>query len=261
VLETPRATAITRIALDHTDWLGNDLASIAREKAGILKRGVPAFLGPLDPVSLAEVTACAEKVGAPVRLTAGDARLASFVERHPPSLAGRHQLDNAKIAVALAEHLGIPADVIARGLAATRWPGRLETLMTPSGEVLLDAAHNPDGATALAETLARRQRDPADVALVFGAMADKDATTMLELLAQHAAHRIYLTPEGRRATDPALLAVVAPGQVATSVRDALSLARSAVGPSGTVVVAGSIFLVGAARSELLGLPRDPVVAL
>ena len=261
VLEAPRATAITRIALDHTELLGNDLASIAREKAGILKRGVPAVVGPLDSVSLAEVRTQAERVGAPLRLTTEDHDLATFVARHPPALAGKYQLDNAKIAVALAERLALPADAVARGLRETRWPGRLETLVTIEGAVLLDAAHNPDGARAVSDELAKMPGGPARVALVFGALADKDATAMLSLLAPHAQHRFYVTPEGRRATDPVQLALHRPGRIARSIPDALAAARAAVGREGLVVVTGSIFLVGAARAHLLGLPRDPAVAL
>ena len=261
VLEVPRATAITRIALDHTDYLGSDLASIAREKAGILKRGVPAILGPLDAVSLAAVREQAVRVDAPLRLTTEDDELAAFVSRHPPALAGGHQIENAKIAVALAECLALSPDAVARGLREARWPGRLETLITSDGAVLLDAAHNPDGANALANALAGQSRGPADVALIFGAMADKDAVAMLTLLAPHAQHRFYVTPEGRRAIDPTKLALHRPGRVAPSIPDALAGARAAVGREGLVVVTGSIFLVGAARAHLLGLPRDPVVAL
>jgi dihydrofolate synthase/folylpolyglutamate synthase len=261
VLEAPRATAITRIALDHTDWLGDDIASIAREKAGILKPGVPALLGPLDPVSLSEVRAIADRIGAPLRSTVGDRELASFVERHPPALAGEHQIENARIAVALARELELPLEAVGRGLAETRWPGRLERLVTPDGEVLLDAAHNPDGASALAGALARYARDPASVALIFGTMADKDAPAMLAILAPYAKRRFYLAPEGRRATDPALLVEVREGTIAADVPTALAEARAAVGPEGLVLVAGSIFLVGAARAHLLGLPRDPAVAL
>jgi dihydrofolate synthase/folylpolyglutamate synthase len=261
VLERPRATAITRIDFDHTDRLGTDLASIAREKAGILKKGVRAVLGPLDPVSLAAVRAHAESVGAHLRLTADDRELTSFVEQHPVYLEGRHQRHNAKIAVALAEEIELPRDAIARGLRDARWPGRLETLATPGGEVVLDAAHNPDGARALAAALSQAARDPRRVALVFGAMADKDAQGMLDVLVPHAHHRVYVAPEGRRATDPALLAQYQPGEIATSTADALERARAAVGPEGCVLVAGSIFLVGAARAHLLGLARDPAVAL
>jgi dihydrofolate synthase / folylpolyglutamate synthase len=99
------------------------------------------------------------------------------------------------------------------------------------------------------------------VALVFGTMADKDAAAMLLILAPFAQHRFYLAPEGRRATDPARLVEVRPGTVAADVPAALLHARAAVGPGGLVLVAGSIFLVGAARAHLLGLPRDPAVAL
>jgi dihydrofolate synthase / folylpolyglutamate synthase len=272
VLAAPRATAITRIALDHTDRLGSDVASIAREKAGILKQGVPVVVGPLDPVSLAEVQAEAHRVGAPIRFSADDREIASLVERYPPSLAGRHQIDNAKIAVALARELSLPPNAVGEGLGATRWPGRLETIATPAGEVLLDAAHNPDGASALAAALAHRTRDagdkappfgrhPARTALVFGTMADKDARTMLSVLAPLAQYRIYVAPEGRRATDPAELVEHLPGAVATSIPEALDQARNAVGPEGSVLVTGSIFLVGAARAYLLGLPRDPAIAL
>jgi dihydrofolate synthase/folylpolyglutamate synthase len=261
VLAAPRATAITRIALDHTERLGNDFSSIAREKAGILKAAVPVVLGPLDPISLSVVRAEADRVGAPLRITEGDGELASFVERHPPALAGRHQIENAKIGVLLAREIALPADAIAFGLRAAKWPGRLETLATPEGEIVLDAAHNPDGASALGSALAQQGRDPKRVALVFGAMADKDAPAMLAILAPHAAHRVYVAPEGRRATDPARLALHLPGMVAASVSEALDQARAAVGPRGTVLVTGSIFLVGAARAYLFGLPRDPAIAL
>jgi dihydrofolate synthase / folylpolyglutamate synthase len=261
VLDAPRATAVTRIALDHTDRLGSDLASIAREKAGILKRMVPVVVGPLDPISFAIVRAEADRVGAPLRLTADDGEIASFVEQHPPALAGRHQIENAKIAVALAREIALPAKAIAAGLSTVTWPGRLETIVTPRGEILLDAAHNPDGASALAAALASQARDPASVALVFGAMADKDAPAMLTVLAPHARHRFYVAPEGRRATDPARLALHLPGIVAPGVAEALELARAAVGTGGSVLVAGSIFLAGAARAYLLGLPRDPAIAL
>jgi dihydrofolate synthase/folylpolyglutamate synthase len=222
---------------------------------------VPALLGPLDPVSLSEVRAIADRIGAPLRSTVGDRELASFVERHPPALAGEHQIENARIAVALARELELPLEAVGRGLAETRWPGRLERLVTPDGEVLLDAAHNPDGASALAGALARYARDPASVALIFGTMADKDAPAMLAILAPYAKRRFYLAPEGRRATDPALLVEVREGTIAADVPTALAEARAAVGPEGLVLVAGSIFLVGAARAHLLGLPRDPAVAL
>jgi dihydrofolate synthase/folylpolyglutamate synthase len=92
-------------------------------------------------------------------------------------------------------------------------------------------------------------------------MADKDAAAMLAVLAPHAEHRFYLAPEGRRATDPARLVELLPGQTAAGLPEALARARAAVGSGGLVLVTGSIFLVGAARAHLLGLPRDPAIAL
>jgi dihydrofolate synthase/folylpolyglutamate synthase len=261
VLEVPLATAITRVSLDHTEYLGSTLASIAREKAGIVKPGVPLVVGPLVPEALAEVLACAESVGAPVRLTDRNTELAAFVERHPPRLDGAHQRDNAKIAVALAREARLSDRAIAEGLRRVEWHGRLETIRSKDGDVLLDAAHNADGAAALAAALRQKNLAPSSVALVFGSMADKDYRAMLASLAPLASHRVYVAPEGRRAADPAAMAEVARGTVATRLDEALSVGRKAVGTSGLVVVTGSIFLVGAARARLLGLPRDPPIAL
>ncbi len=101
VLENPRATAITRISLDHVDRLGSDLSSIAREKAGILKPRVPVILGPLDPLAEAEVMAKAAALAVPVTFTAADRELALFVERHPPALEGAHQRDARRLDASL----------------------------------------------------------------------------------------------------------------------------------------------------------------
>jgi dihydrofolate synthase/folylpolyglutamate synthase len=261
VLEAPRATAITSVSFDHTDRLGATLAAIAREKAGIAKPGVPLFLGPLLPEALAEVEARAAAVGAPVRRTDRDAELAAFVERHPPALEGAHQRDNAKIAVALGREAGLSERAVAEGLRRVAWSGRLESIATPAGAFLLDAAHNADGAEALAAALRARGATPDRVALVFGSMADKDYPAMLATLTPFAGYRVYVAPEGRRAADPAAMAELAPGALARDPEHALELGRKAVGVEGLVVVAGSIFLVGAVRALLLGLPRDPPIAL
>jgi dihydrofolate synthase / folylpolyglutamate synthase len=261
VLEAPRATAITRISLDHTDRLGSTIGAIAREKAGIVKAGVPVVVGPLLPEALAEVAARADALGAPMRFADGDAELAAFLDCHPPALEGAHQQENGKIAVLLGREVGLSDRAIAGGLRRVAWPGRLETISTREGNVLLDAAHNPDGARALGAALERKGLLPSNVALVFGSMADKDYAAMLGSLAPLAEHRVYVAPEGRRAADPTVMVAIAPGVVAGSAQAALDLGRKAVGPTGLVVVTGSIFLVGAARALLLHLPRDPAVAL
>ena len=133
--------------------------------------------------------------------------------------------------------------------------------MTPAGEVLVDAAHNPDGVDTLVAWIHARGIPRNRIALLFGAMSDKDYAAMLHMLATVTAHRIYVTPEGRKAADPALLARLVPGVAARNVAEGLRLARERVGNDGLVIVTGSIFLVGAVRAELLGLARDPAVAL
>ncbi|HEY3593689.1 MAG TPA: cyanophycin synthetase, partial [Polyangiaceae bacterium] len=238
-----------------------DIASIAREKAGIVKPGVPLIVGPLVAEAWREVEAMADAVKARVIHTDRDAELSSFVAQHPPALGGAHQSENAKIAVALGREAGLSTEAIAAGLRNVKWAGRLESLQTELGEVLLDAAHNPDGAEALAAALRARNLPSQKVALVFGAMADKDHAGMLARLASCAATRVYVAPEGRRAAEPSALAHELSGDVADSLESAMAMARGAAGPDGLVVVAGSIFLVGAARAWLLGLERDPAIAL
>ncbi|MDB4998376.1 MAG: Dihydrofolate synthase [Myxococcaceae bacterium] len=256
VIPPPRAAAITRIAFDHTDRLGDTLEAIAREKAGILKPGVHCVLGPLTPEVEAVIRARAREVGATVAFaTPRDVM---------PGLAGAHQRSNACVAWDAASLAGFSDDTCRAGIERATWPGRLETVRTSDGEVLLDAAHNPDGVTALAAHLDEHLRGR-KVALVFGALSDKAWPSMLDLLAPRASACVYVRPPAnaglRPAADPEVLAARHPGEVATSITDALERARAAVGPGGVLVVTGSIFLVGEARGTLLGLPRDPAVAL
>ena len=172
---------------------------------------------------------------------------------------------NLAVAVTIAQELGIEPKVIAEGIEAATWPGRNELLHRGGQELtLLDCAHNPDGAVALSHVLdpsmygeveSRRQ-----VALVFGALKRKNWKAMLQRLEHAAAHRIFVAPpiEGK-AVDPKAMAEVFSGDVAENVEEALKTAREKVGPRGLVVVTGSSFLVGAARSHLLGLEADPPV--
>jgi dihydrofolate synthase / folylpolyglutamate synthase len=261
VLARPVATAITRIALDHTDRLGHDIASIAGEKAGIIKPGSPLVVGPLSPEAARVIDDAARAANVvPVRAL-DSARNRAIIEHHPPALSGAHQIENAAVAAALAEIVAIDEGAIAEGLASVWWPGRLETISTSDGDVLLDSAHNPDGANALGAELRRRGRPPSQVALLFGTMADKSWDEMLASLAPAADHRVYVAPEGRTPMAPATIAAAVDGKTAASVDEGLAVARSLVGENGLVVVAGSIFLVGAVRAQLLGLGRDPPVAL
>jgi dihydrofolate synthase/folylpolyglutamate synthase len=263
VIPLPRAAAITRIALDHTDRLGTTLVAIAREKAGIAKPGLDLVLGRMP----AEVRAAIDAVA-----WAHGATTTSIDEEPFPArigLVGAHQRHNARIAAALGSRLGASAAAIERGLAGVQWPGRLERI----GNVLLDAAHNPDGAEALAAHLRSLAIPPSRVALVFGTLGDKDWGPMLDALAPLAETRVYVAPSGasRNGIDPAAMEARHAGRIAASLPEALvALGVKTVGWTGApasasapalVVVAGSLVLVGHARALLLGLPRDPPVAL
>jgi dihydrofolate synthase/folylpolyglutamate synthase len=252
VIPCPRAAAITRIALDHTDRLGTTLVEIAREKAGIAKRGLDIVIGSAPP----EVRTAIEEVA-----RAHDATVTTTDSVPTPTrvgLDGEHQKDNARIAALLGARIGASNEAIADGIATARWPGRLEGI----GRFLLDAAHNPDGAAALGEHLRACAPPPDEVALVFGALADKDWRSMLDRLAPFAATRCYVGPRtsARGAADPSAMIARHPGDVAASTAEALGRFASARAPA-LVVVAGSIVLVGEARAFLLGLASDPPVAL
>jgi len=288
VVRKPRVTAITTVSFDHVEFLGNSIESIAFEKAGILKPGVPVVTGRLPMAAASVVEARAKEIGAAPVWRVGEEltterRGEHVVVRGPvdrsivtqPSLHGAHQADNAAVAAGIAWLLRSPPaqtpmlpieDVsIARGLASVRWPGRLEPIEVHegpfAGEWVLDGAHNEEGARALAAAL---EGDPKDRALVFGAMADKAWGTMVKELAKSFGTRVYVEPsaEGRRAAPAAQLAALDPnGTIAPSVVDAMRIARTSVGASGTVVVAGSLYLVGEVRARLLGTARDPQVGL
>lgn len=254
VIDTPKVTAVTSVGLDHQDKLGDTLAAIAREKAAIAKPGVPMVFGPLP----LEADAAAVEIAA-----AANARIVRCSELPPwvhVGLGGPHQRDNARVAFTIGGELGLPEEVRGRGVSEARWPGRLEPLDVRDGPYrgrwILDGAHNPDGARALVEAL----RGQHVGALVFGALADKAWREMLATLASLDVPRFYTPPAGRAPVAPAELASLCAGTEAESLSDALQMARDAAG-EGRVVVAGSLYLVGAARALLMNLEADPIVAL
>jgi dihydrofolate synthase/folylpolyglutamate synthase len=248
----PEAAAITSIAYDHQLYLGTTLADIAREKAGIIKPGVPVVIGPLAPDAERVVSDVARRQGAPlIRATPDDVGTRSV------GLAGAHQRANAAVAVRVLETLQergiqIPGKAIDDGLHNPSWPGRLDTRRLADGrELTMDAAHNPAGAEALARHLAREGiRAP----LVFAAMRDKDALGMFEALLPAAASLVVARAENPRSADPHELAAVArrvapalPIAIEPALPDALRTAWSA---SPRIVVAGSIFLLGDVMKHL-----------
>jgi dihydrofolate synthase/folylpolyglutamate synthase len=264
----PRATAITSIALDHEQYLGSSLAAIAFEKAGIIKPAVPVVVGRVAPDARAVIARVASERSAPLVW----ADESASVTRDPADptgltvrarterrnygafrlpLAGAHQLDNAAVAiraVELLEDTGIAVGErgVIGGLSNLRWPGRLERVTLPGGrEALLDAAHNPAGAAALASYLQRLgQPRP----LVFAAMRDKNADGILRVLGPAVSAIVITRATNPRSADPHALAAVArraapgvPVELADNSSDAL---RRAFDRAPHIVVAGSIFLLG-----------------
>jgi dihydrofolate synthase/folylpolyglutamate synthase len=249
---TPLACVITNIGWDHQEWLGDTLDKIAAEKAGILKPGVPVITGALPARGLEVIQQTAERVGAPLTKVGQASRLVL-------PLPGPHQQLNAAVAAAtvraLARQIPVDDDTILRGLASVRWPGRMQIVQRgPDRTLVLDGAHNPDGAVALraafAETFPGR---PAT--LLLGVLADKDWAGIARELAPLAG-RIVLAPvKSGRALDPLLLQNVfleirpeAPVTVCASLGDALGN----VSGDPLVLVAGSLYLIGEAM-ERLGL--------
>jgi dihydrofolate synthase/folylpolyglutamate synthase len=243
----PRACAIARIGLDHQEILGGTLQAIAREKAGILKPGIPAVTGAQPPAALEVLRDQAARMGSPLTVVPSYSG--------PIGLRGDHQRENASLAagaLALLEEGGLTVspEALRKGISGARWPGRLEEV----AGVLLDGAHNPDGAQALARALPNLY--PArPVELIFGVLADKDHRAMLRALAPLAREIHLVTPRSPRARSAASCLDVAresglPAHTHTSCAEAIACARAGACGRGLVAVAGSLYLVGEARALL-----------
>jgi len=226
VVDAPVAV-VTGVAMDHEAILGSTLPAIAAEKAGIFKRG-QRIVTVIDDAAIAAVP--------------------------PVALAGAHQRRNAAAALAAIdqlEALGVlacPPALRAHALASVKHPGRFERI----GDVILDGAHNPHGAAALAAAL------PPGATLVLAVSADKDVAGIVAALEPVVARAIATRYQQDRAMEPAALAAYVtrvPVETAPDLATALAAARRAGGP---IVVAGSLFLVGEARVLLLGAPADPM---
>jgi dihydrofolate synthase/folylpolyglutamate synthase len=270
----PVAVAITAIDFDHEEWLGSTLQAIAAEKAGVIKPGALVVVGPNPQEVEAVIAAACDTAGASL-VRAGDAQVerlhlvdghARFTLRTPRAeyadvrlaLAGRHQAANAVVAVRLLEELAArgvivaPASAIRSGLEAAVWPGRLERLQAHGIDLLIDGAHNPAGARALAAFVAETIGRP--VPMVIGIMADKRADEMLRALAPIAAHVTFTAPDSPRAARPDALAEelqrVAPHCPSACVDDPREAVESAARRGSPVVVAGSLYLAGEIRAAL-----------
>ena len=276
VIERPLLSVITPVDLDHAEFLGTSLRGVAVEKAGILKPGARGLIARQAEEVMAAIEAAAAAVRAPLTVMGVDfdawaerGGLAfqdqnRFLDLPAPALPGPHQIANAGLAVAVALELDLPESAIAKGLAAVRWPARMQRLAAgPYGEAAraadaelwLDGGHNPHAARALAETLAERQsRAPRPLALIVGLLANKDAGGFFEALRESGA-TVFTTPFEGAAAEPEALAAVARGHglgatACASVDEALDRALRL--GAGRVVICGSLYLAG----EVLGASRE-----
>ncbi len=283
----PRVSVITDISLDHQKFLGDTVAEIAGEKAGIIRPGgvvvtlpqqpqandvigntilelgaravnaVP-YVPSVSPASSEYLAACAGKV--PVSRYPLQVMNEQILVETP--LLGRHQLRNVALAIATAEELarqGLPltARSIERGIRETHWPGRFQVMPASGGgpEYVLDVAHNPAGAWALRSTLSAGYPER-PLTFIFGAMRDKAIGEMAEILFPLADRVIATRAENPRSASPEEVRSAASRtstrvEEAADVADAIELARASAGPSTVVVITGSIYIVGEAM-RLLG---------
>ena len=273
VIDCPEVAVITNIGLEHTEYLGGTLEEIARTKSGIIKAGCSAVC--YD--GAAEVTAVVEEVcrekGVPLRrvdmekltlLRSGldGQRFLWGGGEYRLALLGGHQLHNVSAVLETVEALRargweIPARAVREGLADVKWPARFEILRREP-LVIVDGGHNPQCAQALSESL-RELLPGKRFVFLLGVLADKDYPRMLELLTPLAGEFVCLTPlSGRALAAEELSAYLRERGARASAHDGIApgvrAALRAAGRDGIVVAFGSLYLVGAIRSELQALP-------
>jgi dihydrofolate synthase/folylpolyglutamate synthase len=261
---TPLAGIITNIQFDHQKWLGETLPSIAAEKAGIIKPGIPVVTGTEAPEALEVIATTARSRSAPLVIVPPSDTHRPPLDAIRLPLMGQHQRMNAAVALAtvrvLAPLIAVSEDTLRAGLARIHWPGRLQTVTRPSGQrILLDGAHNVSGAEILAAAF-RGYFPGIRPALVLGILRDKDWPAMCEILAPFA-ERILLVPvHSERTAEPHGLAeVCCRANPSAQVIECASLAAALADTAGDsfVTIAGSLYLIGEAM-ELLQL--SPVKA-
>jgi len=276
---TPLVSVITSLSFDHTAWLGNTLAQIASEKAGIVKPGVPVVSAPQQAEALAVIERVCEENKSPLTLVGRDWLYAPgqiepggqwFARLRPDwyqtfwpqpefywiPLLGRHQIVNATMALAaldllLAQHLTIDLNAVEQGLRSVHWPARMEVL-SREPLVVTDGAHN--GESALRLGVALREWFPGRKwTLIFGASSDKDIAAMFDALLPMTSHVILTRARTARAADPERLAELVaahgkPVELAESVADALDLALHETEDGAGVIITGSLFVAAEAEA-------------
>jgi dihydrofolate synthase / folylpolyglutamate synthase len=234
---TPVVCGIAQIGIDHQTFLGETLAEIAGEKAGIAKAGAPVFCLAQPPEAVEAIQMVAAKAGATLLLEGRDWQIDATLQ---PSMAGTHQLRNANLAAQMAKQAGIANEAIQTGIANTSWPARLQKLtlgpLTGTKQIWLDGAHNP----ACADVLAAFLTVQGPKHLILGILANKDADGMMARLAPHALSLTFIPVPHHDSHDPAVLAARWGGSAATSLVDALSAIDD------NILIVGSLYLAGEA---------------
>jgi len=285
VIEQPLATVITPVSLDHAEFLGDTIGQIAAEKAGILKRGVPAIVAAQPREALSVIERQAARLKAPIRIAGEDwtaseerGRLvyqddAGLLDLPAPKLHGRHQFENAGVAIAALRATGLKLPPIAfeSGVTRTDWPARMQrlpagrlTALAPSGsEVWLDGGHNAEGGRAIANALADfEERVSRPLVLVVGMLATKDCGAFLKNFAG-LAHRVMAVPVPRQdkslpaeAIADAARAIGIPTQSSETIDTALAaIGRLDLDPPPRILVTGSLYLAGEVLSLNGTLPN------
>lgn len=271
VVEDPRLTIITKVDLDHQQFLGETLGEIAYQKAGIIKRGVPVIIGPQHDESLAVIEAEANKFDAQIiahgqhwhaweergRMVYQDET--GLLDLPLPNLRGPHQIGNAGMAIAALRHLGFGEEGAIGAVTNAFWPARMQRLETgplvdsaPEAELWLDGGHNPAAAEALVATLADMPKRPTH--LICGMLSTKDVTGYLAPLAGIAETLHAVAIPGETATLPAedtakaAKSVGFDAVIAPSVAEALADITQS-DPTARVLICGSLYLAGAVLRE------------
>jgi dihydrofolate synthase / folylpolyglutamate synthase len=273
VIARPAVTAVTPVSLDHQHFLGDTVAKIAFEKAGILKPGVPAVIAPQAPEGMAVIEARAFEVGAPLyrqghEWTASQApsgglsyRGGRALDLPPPGLLGLHQYDNAGTALACIDRLAgfaVSEAALAQGMRTVEWPGRLQRLtsgplaerLPPGSELWLDGAHNAAGGAALA--VAVRAWRGQKLSLVFGMLATHDPAGFLAPFVGLADRLVALAIPGEanaRPADELAAAAAALGIDAVPAPGLAEAVAEASAPGNRVLICGSLYLAGRVLAE------------
>jgi dihydrofolate synthase / folylpolyglutamate synthase len=282
VVERPLASAITRVSLDHRDFLGDTITAIASEKAGILKSGVPAAVASQVRDALAVIERQAARVKAPLVIAGEDwtateerGRLVyqdddGLLDLPAPKLYGRHQFENAGLAIATlrAAGLKIPAPAFEAGMVSVEWPARMQRLssgqlaaMLPTeSELWLDGGHNADGGRAIAAALADlEERVSRPLVMIVGMLSSKDCEGFLRNFTGLARHVVAVPIANDKAVPAAELADIArgigiPAIAREDIGGALAAAADlGLAPAPRVIITGSLYLAG----EVLALNGTP----